>query len=209
MHIAIAGNIGSGKTTLTKMLAKHYGWTPRFESVDFNPYLEDFYADMSRWSFNLQIYFLNKRFQDVVEISKSTDTIIQDRTIYEDARIFAPNLHEQGHMSDRDFDNYCDLFDLMMSLVKMPDLLIYLRSSIPNLVAQIQKRGREYESSMRIDYLKGLNEKYENWIAGYKGKLLVVDADTVKFENNPQDFQIITNKIDAELYGLFPFGSAE
>lgn len=209
MHIAIAGNIGSGKTTLTKMLAKHYGWTPRFESVDFNPYLEDFYADMSRWSFNLQIYFLNKRFQDVVEISKNTDTIIQDRTIYEDARIFAPNLHEQGHMSDRDFDNYCDLFDLMMSLVKMPDLLIYLRSSIPNLVAQIQKRGREYESSMRIDYLKGLNEKYENWIAGYKGKLLVVDADTVKFENSPQDFQIITNKIDAELYGLFPFGSAE
>lgn len=205
MHIAIAGNIGSGKTTLTKMLAKHYGWTPRFESVDFNPYLEDFYADMSRWSFNLQIYFLNKRFQDVVDIAKSNDTIIQDRTIYEDAKIFAPNLHEQGNMSDRDFDNYCDLFDLMMSLVKMPDLLIYLRSSIPNLVAQIQKRGREYESSMRIDYLKGLNDKYEAWIAGYQGKLLIIDADTVKFENNPRDFQIITDKIDAELYGLFPF----
>ncbi len=205
MHIAIAGNIGSGKTTLTRMLAKHYGWTPRYESVDFNPYLEDFYADMSRWSFNLQIYFLNKRFQDVVDISKCKETIIQDRTIYEDARIFAPNLHEQGNMSDRDFDNYCDLFDLMMSLVKMPDLLIYLRSSIPNLVAQIQKRGREYESSMRIDYLKGLNDKYERWIADYKGKLLVIDADHVKFENNPLDFQIITNKIDAELYGLFPF----
>ena len=205
MHIAIAGNIGSGKTTLTKMLAKHYGWTPRFESVDFNPYLEDFYADMSRWSFNLQIYFLNKRFQDVVDIAKSNDTIIQDRTIYEDAKIFAPNLHEQGNMSDRDFDNYCDLFDLIMSLVKMPDLLIYLRSSIPNLVAQIQKRGREYESSMRIDYLKGLNDKYEAWIAGYQGKLLIIDADTVKFENNPRDFQIITDKIDAELYGLFPF----
>lgn len=205
MHIAIAGNIGSGKTTLTKMLAKHYGWTPRFESVDFNPYLEDFYADMSRWSFNLQIYFLNKRFQDVVDIAKSNDTIIQDRTIYEDAKIFAPNLHEQGNMSDRDFDNYCDLFDLMMSLVKMPDLLIYLRSSIPNLVAQIQKRGREYESSMRIDYLKGLNDKYEAWIAGYQGRLLIIDADTVKFENNPRDFQIITDKIDAELYGLFPF----
>lgn len=205
MHIAIAGNIGSGKTTLTRMLAKHYGWTPRYESVDFNPYLEDFYADMSRWSFNLQIYFLNKRFQDVVDISKCKETIIQDRTIYEDAKIFAPNLHEQGNMSDRDFDNYCDLFDLMMSLVKMPDLLIYLRSSIPNLVAQIQKRGREYESSMRIDYLKGLNDKYERWIADYKGKLLVIDADHVKFENNPLDFQIITNKIDAELYGLFPF----
>lgn len=160
---------------------------------------------MSRWSFNLQIYFLNKRFQDVVDIAKSNDTIIQDRTIYEDAKIFAPNLHEQGNMSDRDFDNYCDLFDLMMSLVKMPDLLIYLRSSIPNLVAQIQKRGREYESSMRIDYLKGLNDKYEAWIAGYQGKLLIIDADTVKFENNPRDFQIITDKIDAELYGLFPF----
>lgn len=205
MHIAIAGNIGSGKTTLTKMLAKHYGWTPRFESVEYNPYLEDFYADMSRWSFNLQIYFLNKRFQDVVEISKSDETIIQDRTIYEDARIFAPNLHEQGNMSDRDFNNYCDLFDLMMSLVKMPDLLIYLRSTIPNLVAQIQKRGREYESSIRIDYLQGLNDKYEKWIADYKGKLLVVDADHIKFESNPQDFQFITNKIDAELYGLFPF----
>ncbi len=209
MHIAIAGNIGSGKTTLTKMLAKHYGWEPRFESVDYNPYLEDFYADMSRWSFNLQIYFLNKRFQDVVEIGKSAQTIIQDRTIYEDARIFAPNLHEQGNMSDRDFANYCDLFDLMMSLVKMPDLLIYLRSSIPNLVAQIQKRGREYESSIRIDYLQGLNDKYEKWISEYKGKLLIIDADNVKFEGNPADFQSITNRIDAELYGLFPFESAE
>jgi len=205
MHIAIAGNIGSGKTTLTKMLAKHYGWNPRFESVDYNPYLEDFYSDMSRWSFNLQIYFLNKRFQDVVDISKSDKYIIQDRTIYEDARIFAPNLHEQGHMSDRDFENYCSLFDLMMSLVKMPDLLIYLRSSIPNLVAQIQKRGREYEASMRIDYLKGLNDKYENWIKDYKGKLLVIPVDQIKFEANPEDFQFITDKIDAELFGLFPF----
>ena len=153
MHIAIAGNIGSGKTTLTKMLAAHYGWTPKFESVDFNPYLADFYADMERWSFNLQIYFLNKRFKDVVEISRCSDIIIQDRTIYEDARIFAPNLHGMGLMSTRDFENYSDLFDLMMSLVSKPDLLIYLRSSIPNLVAQIQKRGREYESSIRIDYL--------------------------------------------------------
>ncbi len=209
MHIAIAGNIGSGKTTLTNMLAKHYGWKPRFESVEYNPYLEDFYADMSRWSFNLQIYFLNKRFQDVVEISKSNETIIQDRTIYEDARIFAPNLHEQGNMSDRDFDNYCDLFDLMMSLVKMPDLLIYLRSSIPNLVAQIQKRGREYESSIRLDYLQGLNDKYEKWISEYKGKLLIIDADHVKFEGNPADFQFITNRIDAELFGLFPFEATE
>ncbi len=209
MHIAIAGNIGCGKTTLTNMLAKHYGWTPRFESVDFNPYLEDFYADMSRWSFNLQIYFLNKRFQDVVEIGKSSDYIIQDRTIYEDARIFAPNLHEQGYMSDRDFDNYQDLFNLMMSLVKMPDLMIYIRSGIPNLVAQIQKRGREYESGMRIDYLQGLNNKYEAWIADYKGKLLIVDGDKIKFGDNPEDFRWITDRIDAELYGLFPFEENE
>lgn len=205
MHIAIAGNIGSGKTTLTNMLAKHYGWTPRFESVEFNPYLEDFYADMSRWSFNLQIYFLNKRFQDVVEIGKTKDTIIQDRTIYEDARIFAPNLYEQGNMSERDFRNYCDLFDLMMSLVKMPDLLIYIRSTIPNLVAQIQKRGREYEASIRIDYLQGLNDKYEKWISEYKGKLLIIDGDTIKFGDRAEDFRYVTDKIDAELYGLFPF----
>lgn len=205
MHIAIAGNIGSGKTTLTNMLAKHYGWTPRFESVEFNPYLEDFYADMSRWSFNLQIYFLNKRFQDVVEISKTKETIIQDRTIYEDARIFAPNLHEQGNMSDRDFQNYTDLFDLMMSLVKMPDLLIYIRSTIPNLVAQIQKRGREYEASMRIDYLQGLNDKYERWISDYRGKLLIIDGDNVKFADRVEDFRYVTDKIDAELFGLFPF----
>ncbi len=209
MHIAIAGNIGCGKTTLTNMLAKHYGWTPRFESVDFNPYLEDFYADMSRWSFNLQIYFLNKRFQDIIDISKSQEWIIQDRTIYEDARIFAPNLHEQGYMSDRDFDNYSDLFDLMMSLVKMPDLMIYIRSSIPNLVAQIQKRGREYEASMRIDYLQGLNDKYEKWISEYKGKLLIVPGDTCKFGNNPEDFRWITDRIDAELFGLFPFENTD
>ncbi|MCQ2310664.1 MAG: deoxynucleoside kinase [Paludibacteraceae bacterium] len=209
MHIAIAGNIGCGKTTLTNMLAKHYGWTPRFESVDFNPYLEDFYGDMSRWSFNLQIYFLNKRFQDIIDISKSQDYIIQDRTIYEDARIFAPNLHEQGFMSDRDFDNYSDLFNLMMSLVKMPDLMIYIRSSIPNLVAQIQKRGRAYESSMRIDYLQGLNDKYEAWIKDYKGKLLIIPGDTCKFGNDPKDFHWVTDRIDAELFGLFPFESEQ
>lgn len=209
MHIAIAGNIGCGKTTLTNMLAKHYGWIPRFESVDFNPYLADFYQDMARWSFNLQIYFLNKRFKDIVEISKSDEYIIQDRTIYEDARIFAPNLHEQGFMSDRDFDNYCDLFDLMMSLVKMPDLMIYVRSSIPNLVAQIQKRGRDYEASMRIDYLQGLNDKYEAWVRDYKGKLLIVPGDTCKFGNNPEDFRWITDRIDAELFGLFPFEESD
>ncbi|MBO6169820.1 MAG: deoxynucleoside kinase [Bacteroidales bacterium] len=204
MHVAIAGNIGSGKTTLTKMLAAHYGWTPKFEPVDFNPYLADYYEDMERWSFNLQIYFLNKRFKDILDISKSDKVIIQDRTIYEDARIFARNLHDMGLMSTRDFENYTDLFDLMMSLVGLPDLLIYLRSSIPNLIAQIQKRGREYEKSIRIDYLTGLNEKYEEWISGYKGNLLIVDADHIKFGNRPEDFEQITNMIDAKLYGLFP-----
>ena len=204
MHIAIAGNIGSGKTTLTKMLAAHYGWTPKFELVDYNPYLADFYEDMERWSFNLQIYFLNKRFQDVVEISKHQEVIIQDRTIYEDARIFAPNLHAMGLMSTRDFENYSDLFDLMMSLVNPPDLMIYLRSSIPNLIAQIQKRGREYERSIRIVYITGLNQRYEDWIKDYKSRLLIIDVDNIKFENKPEDFQYITDKIDAELYGLFP-----
>ncbi|MBR4552432.1 MAG: deoxynucleoside kinase [Bacteroidaceae bacterium] len=204
MHIAIAGNIGSGKTTLTKMLAKHYGWQPRFEPVDHNPYLDDFYADMTRWSFNLQVYFLNKRFKEVVEISQSQDVIIQDRTIFEDARIFAPNLHEMGMMSDRDFQNYTDLFDLMMSLVKLPDLMIYIRSTIPNLVAQIQKRGRDFEKSIRIDYLQGLNERYENWIAGYKGHLIIVDGDNLKFEGNQDSFRQVTDMIDAKLYGLFP-----
>ncbi|MBQ0142388.1 MAG: deoxynucleoside kinase [Prevotellaceae bacterium] len=204
MHIAIAGNIGSGKTTLTNMLAKRYGWTPRFESVDYNPYLEDFYKDMKRWSFNLQIYFLNTRFKDVVEISKSEETIIQDRTIYEDAKIFAPNIHAMGNMTDRDFDNYCALFDLMMSLVKKPDLLIYLRSTIPHLIAKIQKRGREYEQSMQIDYLKGLNDRYEEWVSSYDGKLLIINADDIDFQNNPKDFQSITDKIDSKLFGLFP-----
>ncbi len=207
MHIAIAGNIGSGKTTLTKMLAAHYGWTPKFESVDYNPYLADFYEDMERWSFNLQIYFLNKRFKDVVEISRTDDIIIQDRTIYEDARIFAPNLHAMGLMSTRDFESYSDLFDLMMSLVSKPDLMIYLRSSIPNLVAQIQKRGREYERSIRIDYLTGLNERYENWVKEYDGRLLIIDVDRIKFENRPEDFQEVTDKIDATLSKNIPVSS--
>ena len=204
MHIAIAGNIGSGKSTLTRMLAHHYGWKPNFESVEFNPYLDDFYKDMTRWSFNLQVYFLNKRFKDVVEIARSSDTIIQDRTIFEDARIFAPNLHAQGYMSDRDFENYSDLFDLMMSLVKLPDLMIYIRSSIPTLIAQIQKRGREYEQSIRIDYLQGLGVRYEEWIKSYTGPLIVVDGDTCKFESDPKDCASITDMIDRRLYGLFP-----
>ena len=203
MHIAIAGNIGSGKTTLTKMLVAHYGWTPKYESVDFNPYLADFYGDMARWTFNLQIYFLNKRFKDVVDISKTDDIIVQDRTIFEDAKIFAPNLHDMGLMSTRDFENYTDLFNLMMSLVGYPDLLIYLKSTIPNLISQIQKRGRDYEKSIRIDYLTGLNEKYEAWISSYKGKLLVIDADNVKFGDRPEDFEKVTDMIDAQLYGLF------
>ena len=209
MHIAIAGNIGSGKTTLTRMLAKRYGWTPRFESIDNNPYMDDFYADMERWSFNVQIYFLNKRFKDIVDIHKSGETVIQDRTIFEDARIFAPKLHEMGMMSDRDFDNYQDLFELMMSLVSLPDLMIYIRSSIPNIVSQIEKRGREYEKTIRIDYLQGLNKRYEDWIKTYKGHLIIVDGDNVKFENNPQDFQLVTDMIDAKLFGLFPLEEQE
>ena len=203
MHIAIAGNIGSGKTTLTKMLAKRFGWKAHFEPVDNNPYLEDYYADMNRWSFNLQIYFLNKRFRDVVEISQNDETVIQDRTIFEDAKIFAPNLHDMGLMTDRDFDNYTDLFDLMISLVKLPDLMIYIRSSIPTLVGHIQKRGRDYEQTMRLDYLKGLNSRYEDWIKDYKGKLIIVDGDHTEFENDKMAFNEIADKIDAELYGLF------
>lgn len=208
MHIAIAGNIGSGKTTLTKLLAARYGWTPRFEPVDNNPYLEDFYHDMNRWSFNLQVYFLNKRFKEVVEISKSTDTIIQDRTIYEDACIFAPNLHDQGYMSDRDFKNYTDLFNLMMSLVKKPQLMIYTRSSIPTLVKHIEKRGRDYEKSIRIDYLTGLQKRYDDWLSTYDGELITIDGDKINFEDSKEDFRKITDMIDASLYGLFPIGSA-
>ena len=203
MHIAIAGNIGSGKTTLTRMLSAHYGWTPKFEPVDFNPYLSDFYDDMRRWSFNLQVYFLNRRFRDIVEISRSEGVMVQDRTIYEDARIFARNLHEMDLMSTRDFETYTELFEQMMSLVEMPDLLIYLRSSLPNLIAQIQKRGREYEQGISIDYLSGLNDRYESWIEGYEGNLLIVDVDKTRFGDNPSDFETVTNMIDARLYGLF------
>jgi len=204
MHIAIAGNIGCGKTTLTRMLSEHYGWQPRYESVSDNPYLSDFYADMERWAFNLQIYFLNRRFKEVVEISQTDDIIVQDRTIFEDACIFAPNLHDQGMMSDRDFNNYKDLFDLMMSLVELPDLMIYIRSSISTLVSQIQKRGREYEQTMRLDYLQGLERRYEEWIKSYEGKLLVIDGDNCKFGDRAEDFAQVVNRIDGLLYGLFP-----
>lgn len=204
MHIAVAGNIGSGKTTLTRMLSEHYGWEARYEAADVNPYLADFYEDMERWSFNLQIYFLNKRFKDVVDIVSSERCIIQDRSIYEDAMIFAPNLHSMGLMTTRDFENYSELFTLMMSLVRKPDLMIYLRSSIPNLVGNIQKRGREYESSIRLDYLKGLNDRYEQWIAGYGTEgLLILDVDKIKFEDSRKDFETVIDRIDARLNGLF------
>ncbi len=203
MHIGIAGNIGSGKTTLTKMLAEHYGWTPKFESVTYNPYLEDYYKDIKRWSFNLEVYFLEQRFKDVLEIEKSQDTIIQDRTIFEGVYIFVANNRAMGNLTERDFKTYMDLFELMMSLVKAPDLLIYLKSSIPHLVSQIQKRGRDYEKNMEIDYLTGLNDRYDSWIAQYPGKVLVIDKDHLDFENNSQDFAHITDMIDSELYGLF------
>jgi len=204
MHVAIAGNIGSGKTTLTGLLSKHYKWEAKYESADSNPYLVDFYNDMPRWSFNLQVYFLNKRFEDIVAINNSKHDIVQDRTIYEDARIFAPNLHLMGLMDSRDFENYESLFNLMLSLVRPPDLIIYLRSSIPNLVSQIQKRGREYENSIRIDYLKGLNERYEAWIESYKdGNKLIIDVDEIKFEDNPEHLSIVIDRINAIIHGLF------
>ncbi len=203
MHIGIAGNIGSGKTTLTRKLAEHYGWIPKYESVTFNPYLEDYYKDIPRWSYNLETYFLAQRFQDLLDISKSSEVIIQDRTILEGVEIFVANNHDMGNLSDRDYDTYMQLFRLMMSLVNPPDLLIYLRCSVPHLVGQIQKRGREYDQSMSLDYLGGLNERYEEWIGRYKGRLLVIDADRLDFEGSPEDFSFITDKIDAELYGLF------
>ena len=204
MHVAIAGNIGAGKTTLTNLLAKHYKWEAQLEDVVDNPYLDDFYNQMERWSFNLQIYFLNSRFRQVKQIQDSGKSVIQDRTIYEDAFIFAPNLHAMGLMTNRDFNNYSSLFELMESFVKAPDLLIYLRSSIPNLVSQIHKRGRDYESSISIDYLSRLNERYEAWISTYeKGKLLIIDVDELDFVEKQEDLGGIINKIDAEIHGLF------
>lgn len=203
-HVAIAGNIGAGKTTLCSLLGKHYGWQIHYEDTTTNPYLSDFYNDMQRWSFNLQIYFLNSRYQQILKIRQGSQTVIQDRTIYEDAFIFAPNLHDMGLMAQRDFDNYFDLFRTMSSQVEAPDLLIYLRADISTLVSHIQNRGREYEGSMSLDYLKRLNTRYENWIQSYTdGKLLIIDTKNVDFQNNPEDFGRIINKVDAELYGLF------
>jgi deoxyadenosine/deoxycytidine kinase len=204
MHIAIAGNIGSGKTTLTTLLSKHYGWEAHYEEVDHNPYLDDFYSDMMRWSFNLQIFFLHSRFAQIPDIRKSGKAVIQDRTIYEDSTIFAPNLHDMGLMTSRDFDAYMRLFDLMEEFISPPDLLIYLNASVPTLVEQIQKRGRPYENSIRLDYLQRLNERYQEWIKGYdKGKLLIIDVDNNRFPENPEDLGNIISRIDAELHGLF------
>jgi len=204
MHIAIAGNIGSGKTTLTSLLSKHYNWEPHYEDVEQNPYLNDFYDDMLRWSFNLQVHFLTSRFGQVVEIRKSGKTVIQDRTIYEDAFIFAPNLHTMNLMTSRDYNNYKTLFNLMNSFIQPPDLLIYLRANVPTLVNQIQKRGRQYENSIRIDYLTSLNERYNQWIDSYNlGKLLVIDVDNMNFSENRHELSNIIDKVNAQLYGLF------
>lgn len=205
MHIAIAGNIGSGKTTLTSMLSKHYGWIPKYESVAHNPYLEDYYRDIQRWSFALEVYFLKERFRDILDIANSQDTIIQDRTIFEGVYVFTANNKAMGNMSDTDFETYMELFESMMMAVKYPDLMIYLRSSIPHLVANIQKRGREYEKSIQIEYLTNLNERYEDFIFNkYKGEVMVVDVDNIDFLNNPRDFAAIIDGIDSRLFGLFP-----
>ncbi len=204
MHIAVVGNIGAGKTTLTELLAKNYGWQPQYESVENNPYLEDFYSDMKRWSFNLQIFFLNSRFQQILEIQKSRFNIIQDRTIYEDAFIFAANLRDMDLMTERDYENYRKIFDNITSFIRPPDLLIYLKASVPTLVNNIQRRGREYEIGIRLDYLSKLNEKYEKWIKGYNsGKLLILDKDKLDFANNTEDLASIIEKIEVEINGLF------
>jgi len=204
MHVAIAGNIGAGKTSLAGLLAKHYGWEPHFEEVDENPYLSDFYDDMKRWAFNLQVHFLNSRFSQVIKIRQSTNTVVQDRTIYEDAYIFASNLNDMGLMSNRDFNNYISLFELMIGLVKPPDLLIYLRATVPTLVRQIQTRGRVYESSIKLDYLKKLNERYEKWILQYKqGNLLIINVDEIDFVNDTKSLASIFNKVDTKINGLF------
>lgn len=203
MHIGIAGNIGSGKTTLTRMLSEHYGWTPKYEAVTYNPYLEDYYKDIRRWSFNLEVYFLTQRFKDVLEIAHSENTVIQDRTIFEGVNIFVANNKAMGNLSDRDYETYMELFHLMMSLVKAPDLLIYLKCSVPHLVSQIQKRGREYEKSIEIEYLEGLNRRYDDWISEYQGRVLTINGDNLDFENRPEDFSMITDKVDSELFGLF------
>ncbi|MBN1597225.1 MAG: deoxynucleoside kinase [Bacteroidales bacterium] len=204
MHVAVAGNIGSGKTSLAGLLSRHFGWKPHYEDVDDNPYLDDFYNDMQRWSFNLQVYFLNTRFNHILEIKKSTDTIIQDRTIYEDAYIFAPNLHSMGLMSTRDFENYFTIFNLISSLIEPPDLIIYLKASVPTLVRQIEKRGRKYEDNIRIDYLKKLNERYDSWAEAYNlGKIMYIDVDNLNFIDKPEDLSTVIDKVNAEIHGLF------
>lgn len=203
-HIAVAGNIGAGKTTLTELLSKHYKWIPQFEDVANNPYLNDFYEDMPRWSFNLQVYFLNNRLNNLLDIKNGSETVIQDRTIYEDAHIFAPNLHEMGLMSKRDFDNYFLFFETLKKMIQPPDLLIYLKASVPTLVSQIQKRGREYEENIRLDYLKRLNEYYNKWTDNYKeGPILVIDVDANKFPDNEEHLGEIIQRIDSQLHGLF------
>jgi deoxyadenosine/deoxycytidine kinase len=203
-HIAVAGNIGAGKTTLSEMLANHYKWDVLFEDANKNPYLSDFYNDMHRWSFNLQIYFLNSRYKQILDIRNGEKVVIQDRTIYEDAYIFAPNLHNMGLMSERDYNNYFDLFNTMSKQVQGPDLLIYLNASIPTLVSHIHTRGRDYEGNMSLDYLKRLNQRYNDWIAEYnEGRLLIVDVDGLDFKNNPEDLGKIISQVDTELFGLF------
>ena len=204
MYIAIAGNIGAGKTTLTKMLAKYYGWEPRFESVSFNPYLEDYYTDINRWAFCLETYFLKERFKDMIAVQQATHTIVQDRSIFEGVHVFVRNNYERGDLSERDYINYMELFELMKLKMKRPDLMIYLRKSVPALIAQIQKRGRDYEQTMQLDYLKGLNDKYEDFVFNqYDGRVLVIESDNLDFENNPEDFRAVVNRVDAELFGLF------
>lgn len=204
MYIAIAGNIGAGKTTLTKMLARYYGWEPRFESVSFNPYLEDYYTDINRWAFCLETYFLKERFKDMLAVQQATHTIVQDRSIFEGVHVFVRNNYERGDISERDYTNYMELFELMKLKMKRPDLMIYLRKSVPALIAQIQKRGRDYEQTMQLDYLKGLNDKYEDFIFNqYDGRVLVIESDNLDFEKNPEDFRQVVNRLDAELFGLF------
>ena len=203
MHIGVAGNIGSGKTTLTRMLAEHYGWVPQYEAVTYNPYLEDYYKDIQRWSFNLEVYFLTQRFKDLLDIAESDKTVIQDRTVMEGVNIFVENNRAMGNISERDYQAYMDLFHVMMRMVRLPDLLIYLRCSVPHLVGQIQKRGREYEQGISLEYLKGLNDLYEKWVSEYKGQVIILDADHLDFVANPEDLGTITNQIDAQLFGLF------
>jgi deoxyadenosine/deoxycytidine kinase len=203
MHIAVAGNIGAGKTTLTQMLARHYGWEMQLEDMDENPYINDFYDDMQRWSFNLQVYFLTVRWNNIQHIRQGEKSVIQDRTIYEDAYIFAPNLHAMGLMSTRDFDNYSRLFSAINQNIKQPDLLIYLRASIPKLVSNIQQRGREYEEAIRLDYLKRLNERYEAWISSYTGKMIIVNIDELDYQENPEHANHMITQVETALHGLF------